>query len=71
MRKVSVVMGSTSDLETMKKAINKPLKDFGIYVIGQSPFLDYCIYSNPVSETCVSMLMIIHKIEPKLLCHQT
>ena len=37
MRKVSVVMGSTSDLETMKEAINT-LKDFGISV-------DYGAYS--------------------------
>ena len=37
MRKVSVVMGSTSDLETMKDAIGM-LKDFGITV-------DYGVYS--------------------------
>ncbi|MDA8054878.1 MAG: 5-(carboxyamino)imidazole ribonucleotide mutase [Thermoplasmatales archaeon] len=37
MRKVSVVMGSTSDLEIMKDAINT-LKDFGIEV-------DYGVYS--------------------------
>lgn len=37
MRKVSVVMGSTSDLETMKDAIGT-LKDFGITV-------DYGVYS--------------------------
>ncbi|MCW6158688.1 MAG: 5-(carboxyamino)imidazole ribonucleotide mutase [Thermoplasmatales archaeon] len=37
MRKVSVVMGSTSDLETMKDAIGT-LKDFGIEV-------DYGVYS--------------------------
>lgn len=37
MRKVSVVMGSTSDLESMKDAINT-LKDFGISV-------DYGVYS--------------------------
>ena len=37
MRKVSVIMGSTSDLETMKDAIGT-LKDFGIEV-------DYGVYS--------------------------
>lgn len=37
MRKVSVVMGSTSDLDVMKDAINT-LKDFGVDV-------DYGVYS--------------------------